>query len=104
MAKYVIGLDYGSDSVRALLVNTETGQEMASAVKYYTNWKEGKYCNPPKDQYRQHPKDYIEGMEVTIKECLAQCDEDVAPNVVGIAFDTTGSTPVMVNKEGIPLL
>lgn len=103
MSKYVIGLDYGSDSVRAVVVDTASGKEMASSVKYYTQWMDGKFCDPPKDQYRQHPNDYIEGLECTIKEALSKCAPDVAPNVVGLAFDTTGSTPVFVDKNGTPL-
>lgn len=101
--KYVIGLDYGSDSCRSIIVDVETGKEMATAVKYYSRWKEGKYCVPHKDQYRQHPLDYLEGLEYVIKEALAQCPEGLAENVVGMAFDTTGSTPVLVNEEGTPL-
>lgn len=103
MNKYVIGLDYGSDSARALIVNTENGQEMASSVKYYPRWIEGKYCEPAKNQYRQHPKDYLEVMEAAITEALSQCDESVAENVVGISFDTTGSTPALTDANGTPL-
>ena len=55
MEKYVIGLDYGSDSARAIVVNALTGETLATAVKYYPRWKEGKYCNPAINQYRQHP-------------------------------------------------
>ncbi|MDI6401942.1 ribulokinase [Balneolaceae bacterium ANBcel3] len=101
--KYVIGLDYGSDSARAVIIDAHTGDEMASAVKYYPRWVEGKYCDPSKNQYRQHPLDYIEVMEYIIVDALKQAGGDVAQNVVGISFDTTGSTPVLVNKEGIPL-
>lgn len=101
--KYVIGLDYGSDSCRSIVVDVETGKEMATAVKYYPRWVDGKYCIPHKDQYRQHPLDYIEGLEFVIKEALAQCSDGVAENVVGMAFDTTGSTPVLVNEAGTPL-
>jgi len=102
-SKYVIGLDYGSDSVRALVVDAATGKEVASSVKYYSQWMEGKFCDPPRDQYRQHPNDYIEGLEYTVKDALSKCAPEVAANVVGLAFDTTGSTPVLVNQEGTPL-
>lgn len=101
--KYVIGLDYGSDSCRAVIVDARTGEEMASAVKYYPRWMEGKYCDPSKNRYRQHPLDYIEGLEATVRESLAKCPEGTAGKVIGIAFDTTGSTPVLTDKEGTPL-
>jgi len=101
--KFVIGLDYGSDSARALVVNARTGEQLATSVKYYPRWAEGKYCNPAKNQYRQHPLDYIEVLEASVKECLAMCPADVAENVIGIAFDTTGSTPVFTDEEGTPL-
>ena len=101
--KYVIGLDYGSDSCRAIIVDALNGKEMATSVKYYPRWMEGKYCDPPKDQYRQHPLDYIDVLEFTVKDALSKCPADVAENVVGMAFDTTGSTPVMTNAEGTPL-
>ena len=101
--KYVIGLDYGSDSCRAIIVDALNGKEMATSVKYYPRWMEGKYCDPPKDQYRQHPLDYIDVLEFTVEDALSKCPADVAENVVGMAFDTTGSTPVMTNAEGTPL-
>jgi L-ribulokinase len=101
--KYTIGLDYGTDSVRSLIVNTETGEEVATAVFYYPRWKEGKYCNAPANQFRQHPKDYLEGLEYSIKEALKQAPEGVAEKVVGISVDTTGSTPVAVDEKGTPL-
>ncbi|MDD5186031.1 MAG: FGGY family carbohydrate kinase, partial [Paludibacter sp.] len=103
MSKYVIGLDYGSDSCRAVVVDANTGAEMASAVKYYPRWMEGKYCVPAANQYRQHPLDYIEGLEYTVKAALAKCPAGTAEKVVGIAFDTTGSTPVFTDKNGTPL-
>lgn len=101
--KYVIGLDYGTDSARALIVNASNGDEIASSVKYYPRWAAGKYCEPSKDQYRQHPLDYIEVMENAVKEALFSAGPGIAENVAGISFDTTGSTPVMVNEAGVPL-
>lgn len=101
--KYVIGLDYGTDSARAVIVDAITGREVSTAVRYYPRWSEGKYCVPSKDQYRQHPQDYIDAMEFIVKEAIALAGPGVAENVVGMSFDTTGSTPVFVNEDGIPL-
>jgi L-ribulokinase len=103
MSKYVIGLDYGSDSARAVIVNAETGEEMASSVKYYPRWMEGKYCVPTANQYRQHPQDYVDALEYTVKDALSKCPAGTGEQVVGIAFDTTGSTPVFTDKNGTPL-
>jgi len=103
MSKYVIGLDYGSDSARAVIVNAETGEEMASSVKNYPRWMEGKYCVPTANQYRQHPQDYVDALEYTVKDALSKCPAGTAEEVVGIAFDTTGSTPVFTDKNGTPL-
>ncbi|HYQ58659.1 MAG TPA: ribulokinase [Draconibacterium sp.] len=103
MSKYTIGLDYGSDSVRSLIVNVETGEEIASVVFEYPRWKKGEYCDAPNNQFRQHPLDYLEGLEYTIVEALKQAPAGVAENVVGISVDTTGSTPVAVDEKGTPL-
>jgi L-ribulokinase len=102
-SKYTIGLDYGTDSVRSLIVNVATGEEVASAVFNYPRWKKQMYCDAPKNRFRQHPKDYLEGLEYTIKEALKQAPAGVAENVVGISVDTTGSTPVAVDEKGVPL-
>ncbi|KAA6317468.1 Ribulokinase, partial [termite gut metagenome] len=103
MDKFVIGLDYGSDSARALVVNAGTGETLATSVKYYPRWQKGLYCNPAMNQYRQHPLDYVEVLEETVREALAACPEGTAENVVGIAFDTTGSTPGLIDEAGTPL-
>ena len=100
--KYLIGLDYGTDSVRALVVD-QTGAEVATSVYYYPRWRKGLYCDPSISQYRQHPLDYLEGLETTIRAALAEAGPDVASKVVGISVDTTGSTPVAVNEQGVPL-
>lgn len=99
---YVIGLDFGSDSVRAVLVNATNGDTLASHVHWYQRWKEGKYCNPSINQFRQHPLDHIEGMEQTIKTVIQETGVEPAA-VKGICIDTTGSSPIPVNKEGTAL-
>ena len=102
MKPYVIGLDYGSDSVRAVLLDAETGAEMASSIHAYTRWAAGKYCDPARNQFRQHPLDHIEGLEATVKAVLAQAAVPPAA-IKGICVDTTGSSPVPVAADGTPL-
>jgi len=100
---YVIGVDYGTDSVRSVLTDTHNGKEIAASVFYYPRWKDGLYCNASLNQFRQHPLDYIEGLEYTIKECIKKTGGDAAQYIKAISVDTTGSTPIAVNKEGTPL-
>ncbi|MEN9907811.1 MAG: hypothetical protein RLZZ540_952 [Bacteroidota bacterium] len=102
MKNYVIGLDYGSDSVRAVLIDTENGQELASDVCHYKRWKNKQYCNPSINQFRQHPLDHIEGLESTIKNIVTSSKVD--PSLIkSICIDTTGSSPVPVTEDGTPL-
>ena len=100
---FVIGVDYGTDSVRSLLVDAASGIELASSVFLYPRWKDGLFCNPAENQFRQHPLDYIEGLETTIKSCLKQAGPAAARAVRAISIDTTGSTPVAVDATGTPL-
>jgi len=102
-SKYTIGVDYGTDSVRSLIVNTENGKEVASAVFEYPRWKKQMYCDARSNRFRQHPKDYLEGLEYTIVQALKIAPAGVAEKVVGISIDTTGSTPVAVDEKGTPL-
>jgi L-ribulokinase len=102
-AKYVVGVDYGTDSVRSVLSDAYNGKEITSSVFYYPRWEKGLYCNAGINQFRQHPLDYIEGLTATIKDCLHKAGKDIAGNVKGISIDTTGSTPVAVDKSGTPL-
>lgn len=97
---YVIGVDYGTDSVRSLLVDARTGAEIAQAVHYYARWKKLEFCNPARNRFRQHPLDHIEGLETTIRKVAANVP---AEQIVGIAVDTTGSTPGPVNEQGVAL-
>jgi len=97
-----IGIDFGTDSVRALLVDTHDGTELASSVFEYPRWKQGLYCDPARNIYRQHPLDYMEGLKATIHELL-KIEKNCAKWVKAITADTTGSTPVAVNRAGVPL-
>ncbi len=100
---FVIGVDFGTDSVRSIIVNAHNGAELASAVYYYPRWKDGLYCNPSQNIFRQHPLDYLEGLEHTIKECIKSAGATVAKNIKAISVDTTGSSPVAVDKSGTAL-
>ncbi len=101
--KLVFGIDYGTDSVRAVLIDTADGTELSSAVFEYPRWGKRLYCDPATQRFRQHPLDYLEGLEFTIRETLAQAKDVKPEEVAGITIDTTGSTPVAVNREGVPL-
>ncbi len=102
MREYVIGLDFGTDSVRAILVDSENGTTMKTSVHYYKRWKLGKYCNPAKSQFRQHVLDHIEGIQNTISAVVRQ--SNVLPkSIKGICIDTTGSSPIPVDEEGTAL-
>lgn len=100
---YVIGVDFGTDSVRSVLVNTTNGATVSSAIFYYPRWKKGLYCHPQKNQFRQHPLDYMEGLEHSIKACLQEAGPVIAQQVKAISVDTTGSTPIAVDKHGTAL-
>jgi L-ribulokinase len=98
--KYVIGVDFGTDSVRSMVIDAFTGAEVASHVAWYSRWGEGKYCDASKNQFRQHPLDYMEGLETSISTALSNAPGGTAENVIGIGVDTTGSTPAPVDREG----
>ena len=106
-ARYTIGLDYGTNSVRALIVNVANGAEVASAVWNYEYGTNGVILSRDPNLARQHPADYVKGAEVTIKQALAAAKKNVrgfnANQIIGIGVDTTGSTPLPVDANGQPL-
>ncbi len=106
--KYTLGLDFGTNSVRALIVNVRNGHELAESVIGYRHGKGGILLDPDNDLLaRQHPKDWLTGMEKAVQAALRGagkasktfCPEDV----IGIGVDTTGSTPLPLDKKGVPL-
>ena len=100
--KYVIGVDFGSDSVRAVLVDTVSGHTINTKASEYRRWKAQMYCDGSSGQYRQHPLDYLESLEAVLKGVL-EGYENLASMVAGIAVDTTGSTVCPVDEHGTPL-
>ena len=105
--KYTIGLDYGTNSVRVLIVNVADGAEIAAAVWTYAHGTQGVILSRDPNLARQHPLDYVNGAEITIKQALAAAKKSVkgfsADQVIGIGVDTTGSTPLPVDANGQPL-
>ena len=107
-SRYSIGLDYGTNSVRSLVVNIATGEEVGACVYDYPHGEAGILLDP-KDPHlaRQHPVDHVKGAEVALSKAVAAAagkDRDFSPEaVVGIGVDTTGSTPLPVDRNGKPL-
>ena len=107
MAKYTIGLDYGTNSVRAVLVGVSNGREAATSTWTYAHGREGVILSRDPNLARQHPADYLKGAEITIKAVLKTARRNSksfkASDVIGIGVDTTGSTPLPVDAEGAAL-
>jgi L-ribulokinase len=100
---YTIGIDFGTDSVRAMVVDAADGEAVGSAVSAYSRWSRGEYCDPRGNRFRQHPRDYIEGIEDAVKQAVAAAGKTVAERIRGITIDTTGSTPCLADESGTPL-
>jgi L-ribulokinase len=105
--RYTIGLDFGTNSVRALIVDVSNGRELSSAVWNYSRGQAGIILDRDQpDLARQSPLDYINGIRATITEAMEAAAKDrafSAKNVVGVGVDTTGSTPMPVDRKAQPL-
>ena len=105
--KFSVGLDYGTNSVRAIIVDVSNGDEVATAVADYRSGDDGVIIDPGNPHIaRQHPQDYLDGLEECVAGAMeiASATEGFVPgNVIGIGVDTTGSTPIPVNEDGTPL-
>src|SRR4051812_13928291 len=102
-APCVVGIDFGTDSVRSVVVDTTSGGVLGASVKYYPRWAAGLYCDPLENRFRQHPSDYLESMESSLVEALRLAGPGVPARVRGIGVDTTGSTPALADHSGQPL-
>ena len=106
--KYTLGLDYGTNSVRCVVVDIADGNEVGTAVYNYPTGQAGIILDKNDHNLaRQNPADYVKGVEVTIKKAVLQAKKTVkkfdADQIIGIGVDTTGSTPLPVDKNGTPL-
>lgn len=106
-ARYALGVDYGTNSVRALIVDLADGAEIATSVAEYASGEHGILLDPQDPNLaRQHPADYLQGLLQCVSAAvgIARKGADFKPEqVVGIGIDTTGSTPLPVDKHGVPL-
>jgi L-ribulokinase len=98
-----LGLDFGSDSVRALVVDTRSGAELGAGVRTYPRWARGEFCDPARQRFRQHPLDHLEAMTAAVRAALRAAGPAARAQIAGIGVDTTGSTPVAVDTAGTPL-
>ena len=103
---FALGIDFGTNSVRALVLNLTNGDEISSSVSNYKSGSNGILLaeNNPLIA-RQYPGDYLESMEIAVKAAIIQAvDQNISiENIVGIGVDTTGSTPIPVDENLIPL-
>lgn len=106
-SNYTIGLDFGTNSVRALIVDVKNGEELGSAVSDYKQGEKGIILNPhDPEMARQHPYDYLTGIEESVRGALNEAANKPgfsADRVIGIGVDTTGSTPLPVDASGTAL-
>ncbi len=107
MSSYTLGIDYGTNSVRAVVFSCENGEEIGAQVFNYPSGDEGVLVDPKDDNLaRQHPGDYIEGLAVAVTGAIqaARASDGFSPDrVIGIGVDTTASTPMPVNEKNEPL-
>ncbi len=99
----ILGIDFGTDSVRCLVINAASGREEATDVARYPRWADGLYCDPQRNMFRQHPLDYVESLQKAVRGALASLPKSAAGRVAAIGIDTTGSTPCAVDRTGAPL-
>lgn len=105
MSRYVIGLDFGTNSCRSLLVDAGSGRELASHVFPYPSGTDGVILDSSDPSLaRQNPADYLLGIEATVKGAIQKAkaaDPEFSPDaVIGIGVDTTGSSPMPVDERG----
>lgn len=103
---FTLGADFGSDSVRVVILDASNGKVAGSYVSYYKRWEKKLYCNDKINQFRQHPLDYIESLMEAVNKSLEEANKtckDIKEKIRGICIDTTGSTPCLCDKDGMPL-
>ncbi len=101
--EYALGIDFGTDSVRTLIIHTGSGDTMGEGICPFPRWEQGLYCDTSANQFRQHPLDYLQGLESSVREALSNAPKNIKSKIKGLTVATTGSTPVAVDQAGTPL-
>ena len=99
----VLGIDFGSDSVRAVVVDVRSGEELSAGVHAYSRWAKGRWCEPARQQFRQHPRDHLEAMTSAVRDAVNDAGATAAQRIAAIGIDTTGSSPLPVAADGTAL-
>jgi L-ribulokinase len=100
---FVLGVDYGTSSVRALLLHAGTGEEAASSESGFPRWDAGRYSDPAASIFRQHPGELLEAFSEAVSAACRKAGRDICRRIAGMTVDTTGSTPCAVDRSGAPL-
>ena len=98
-----VGIDFGTDSVRVVLVRADTGAQEARAAAAYPRWSEGRYCDAAANRFRQHPRDYLESLERACRQLAGGLSAAQRGGIIGVGVATTGSTVCAVDESGRPL-
>ncbi len=100
---FVLGADFGSDSVRVVILDAADGTTAGTNVSYYPRWKEDLFCDPKKNRFSQHPLDYTESLVRAVTGALTEAGSGTGAKIRAVCIDTTGSTPALADRNGMPL-
>ena len=100
--KLCLGIDFGTDSVRCAIIDATNGEVVSSHVDHYRRWATQEFCHAPSNQFRQHPLDHLESLEKAVVGAITEGSVS-SRDILAICVDTTGSSPLALNAEGVPL-
>ena len=101
--KITIGIDFGSDSARAIAVSARNGEVLSESVSSYKQWKLGLFCDADQQRFRHHPKDYLEALEAVLIQVISDLSPQQRSQICAIGVDATGSTVCPVDTNGTAL-
>ena len=99
----VMGIDFGTDSVRVILVDAKNGDIAGKGIANYRRWADQLYCQASENRFRQHPADYLESLDKAAQLAFSQAGNKSGRFLESVCVDSTGSTPAPVDRSGRPL-